>query len=192
MLHNTVFLRGFNNTTYQFRAERQPNIKKYLLPLILSLLLINNTGTCTENTSMFMPELQAKNAKFQLIGKKTPIYAKKLSTCTNYTQLDSNKLLLFANKLPYGIISAYTYTPTWQLFANKLLLNAAQLHTITNNRLLYISKTLLFSNYTLLFINKLQLPVFRDIYSPNQCSAAPGICPISARIRYLAGGGFSR
>ena len=191
MLHIKVFLSGFSNTTYQFRAERQTNIKNHLLTLALSLLFINNTGTCTEKTSMFMPILQAQNDKFQLIGKKTPIYTNKLCCCTNNMLLTGNKLLLFANKLPFGNKSACTYTPTWQLNADKLQLNAVQLHTIVNKSLLFINKTLLISNYRLLITNKLQLPVFRDIYSPNPSSAAPGISPISARIRYLAGGSFS-
>jgi len=140
---------------------------------------------------MFMPILQAQNDKFQLIGKKTPIYTNKLCCCTNIMLLVSNKLLLFANKLPFGTISACTYTPTWQLNADKLQLNAVQLHTIINKSLLFINKTLLISNYRLLITNKFQLPVFRDIYSPKPDSAAPGISPISARIKYLAGGGFS-
>ena len=113
---------------------------------------------------MFMPKLQAQNEKFQLIGKMSQLNTNKLSTCTNNTLPDGNKLLLFANKLPYGTISTCTYTPTWQLFTNKLLLNAVQLHIITNKSLLFINTSLLFSNTSLLFINKLQLPVFRPIY----------------------------
>jgi len=191
LLHNTVFLFGFSNTTYHFSAERQSIINKFLLIAALSLLLINNTRLCIGNTSMFYQHTQAQIRKFQHIDKKTLLYTNNMSCCTKCTLPDTNKLLLYAKKLPNATSTACTYTPIWQLNINKLLLFTNKTLLFTNTTLPFTSKTLLFTNTTLLFISKLQLPVFEYIYSSNYTSAASGIAPISARIRYLAGGSFS-
>ena len=192
LLHITFFLNSFSNTTYQFSAERQSIINKFLLIAAISLLLINNTGKCIENTPLFYQQLQGQNAKLQLIDKKTLLFTSKLCCFSNTPLPGNNKLKLFTNKLPFATYTTCTYTPIWQLIADKLLLNDNKLLSFANKTLLFINKTLLFTNKTLLFTNKTQLPVLGSIYSSNCLSAAPGISPISARIRYLAGGGCSR